>query len=49
MTKLIFIVFTLLTLGTAYATYYGYGAESSAVSRSVRAGSVGNAAAYGVK
>ncbi|MEO1019297.1 MAG: hypothetical protein AAFY56_16635 [Pseudomonadota bacterium] len=49
MTKIIFVVFALLTAGAAYATYYGYGAESNNVSRSVRAGSVGNAVAYGVK
>ncbi len=49
MTRIIFIVFTLLTIGVGYATVTGLDGESGKIERSVRAGSVGNVAAFGVK
>ena len=42
MTKVIFVAFTLLTLGAGYMTVYGVGAEDRSVERSVRNGSAGN-------
>ncbi len=42
MTKLVFIVFTLLTLGAGYMTVYGIGAQDRSIERSVRNGSAGH-------
>ena len=42
MTKVVFVVFTLLTLGAGYMTVYGIGAQDLSVERSVRNGSAGN-------
>ena len=42
MTKVVFAVFTLLTLVAGYMTVYGIGAEDRSVERSVRQGSAGN-------
>lgn len=49
MTKVLILVFGVITAGATYATYYGIGAESLDVVKSIRAGSVGNARAYGIK
>ena len=49
MTKVVMVVFSVLTGGAAYATYYGIGAESSDVVKSVRAGSLGHGRAFGIK
>ena len=49
MTKIMLLVFAILTAGATYATWYGIGAQSFDVDRSVRAGSVGNAVRFGVK
>ncbi|MEZ5825685.1 MAG: hypothetical protein R3C97_13375 [Geminicoccaceae bacterium] len=49
MTKVVAIVFALITAGVAYATWYGIAAESQTVTRSVRAGSIGNGTGFGVK
>ena len=42
MTRIVFIVFTLLTLGAGYMTVYGVGAEDRSVERSVRERSAGH-------
>ena len=42
MTKVVFVVFTLLTIGAGYMTVYGIGAQDRSVERSVRNGSAGN-------
>lgn len=42
MTKVMFVVFTLLTLAAGYMTVYGIGAEDRSVERSVRERSAGN-------
>ena len=49
MTRIVAIVFALITAGVAYATWYGIAAESTSVTRSIRAGSIGNGAGFGVK
>ena len=49
MTKIVAAVFIVLTAGVTYATWYGVGAESLSVTRSIRSGSVGNATGFGVK
>lgn len=49
MTRLVALVFAALTLGAAYLTVYGVGAQSLGVASSIRAGSVGNVRAQGVK
>lgn len=41
MTRVMLVVFTVLTGGATYVTVSGLGAESSAVSQSIRAGSAG--------
>jgi len=44
MTKIVFLLFTALTLGTGYLSYHNVGAEEASnndVNRSVRSGSVG--------
>ncbi len=42
MTKVVFVAFTLLTLGAGYMTVYGIGAEDRSVERSVRERSAGH-------
>lgn len=42
MTKVVFIVFTLLTLGAGYMTVYGVGAQDWSVERDVRERSAGH-------
>ncbi len=42
MTKLVFIAFSLLTLGAGYMTVYGIGAQDQSIERSVRNGSAGH-------
>ncbi|MCB1969312.1 MAG: hypothetical protein KDG54_02775 [Geminicoccaceae bacterium] len=49
MTRLVATVFIVITAGVTYATWYGVGAESSTVVRSIRAGSLGNGTSFGVK
>ncbi len=41
MTRVMLVVFTVATGGATYATVTGVGAESSAISQSVRSGSAG--------
>lgn len=47
MTRIMLVVFTVMTGGATYATVSGTGAESSAVSQSIRAGSAGRAGYIG--
>ena len=42
MTKVVFVVFTLLTLAAGYMTVYGVGTEDLSVDRSVRERSAGH-------
>lgn len=49
MTKILIVIFSVLTAGAAYATFYGIGAESFDVQKSVRAGSAGHIRSFGVK
>jgi hypothetical protein len=42
MTKIVFILFTLLTLAAGYMTVYGIGAEDSSIERDVRERSAGH-------
>jgi len=42
MTKIVFVAFTLLTLGAGYMTVYGIGAQDSSVERDVRERSAGH-------
>lgn len=42
MTKLVFVLFSLLTLAAGYMTVYGIGAEDRSVERSVRERSAGH-------
>ncbi len=42
MTKIVFLVFTLLTIAAGYMTVYGIGAQDLSVERSVREGSAGH-------
>ena len=49
MTRIFVVIFAIMTGAAAYATYYGIGAESFDVQKSVRAGSAGNVRAYGIK
>jgi hypothetical protein len=42
MTRLVFILFTLLTLGAGYMTVYGTGAEDLSIERDVRERSAGH-------
>ena len=42
MTKIVFVVFTLLTLGAGYMTVYGIGAQDFSIERSVREWSAGH-------
>lgn len=42
MTKLVFVVFTMLTLAAGYMTVYGVGAEDQSLERSVRERSAGH-------
>ena len=42
MTRLVFVVFTLLTLAAGYMTVYGIGAEDPSLERSVRERSAGH-------
>jgi len=41
MTRVMLVVFTVATGGATYATVTGVGAESAAISQSIRAGSAG--------
>lgn len=49
MTKIVFVVFTLLTLGAGYMTVYGIGAQDSSVERDVRERSAGHVFVRGGK
>jgi hypothetical protein len=49
MTKVMILVFGLLTAGAGAATFYGTGADALEVDRSVRAGSAGNGGIVSVK
>lgn len=49
MSKVVLLVFALLTGGALYLTWYGIGTESFDTYRSVRGGSLGGSAFRGVK
>lgn len=49
MTKAMMVIFGLATLGAGYMTWYGVGAESRDVARSVRLYSVGNGGIGSIK
>lgn len=49
MTKIIFALFTFLTLGAGYMTVYGVGAEDRSVERDVRERSAGHVFVRGGK
>lgn len=49
MTKIMILVFGVLTAGAGAATFYGIGAEGMEVDPSVRAGSAGNVGVVAVK
>ena len=49
MTKVVFAVFTLLTLAAGYMTVYGIGAEDRSIERSVRERSAGHVFVRGGK
>ena len=42
MTRLVFVLFALLTLGAGYLTFYGVGAQDLGIERNVRQRSGGN-------
>ncbi len=42
MTRLVFVLFTMLTLAAGYMTVYGVGAEDRSLERSVRERSAGH-------
>ncbi len=42
MTKVVFVVFTLLTLAAGYMTVYGIGAQDRSIEKSVRERSAGH-------
>ncbi|MEZ5668102.1 MAG: hypothetical protein R3F55_11835 [Alphaproteobacteria bacterium] len=49
MTKIMILVFGVLTAGAGAATFYGVGAESFDIDRSVRGGSAGNGGIVAIK